>query len=155
MVFRYSVGDNCKDDCPTALRVFMMHRIPSGSFGQLYRVFLTPPQASTESSARYNRTVCHDEVIHTTVPYFMMRHSNTSRFDPKCYDPFLFSFTIEFDCCTFLYSIKCNILLLRELILMLHCIFQMEHYPRFRYRYCMYYLIYLALRGHRLGYTLG
>ena len=41
---------------------------------------------------------------------------------------------------TFIYSLTCSILLLGELIVMLHCVFQIEHQLMFRSSNCMNYI---------------
>ena len=43
----------------------------------------------------------------------------------------------------FPYLLTCKILWLEELILMLHCVLQIEHHPTFRIGNYMYYVIYL------------
>ena len=102
------------------------------------------------------RTVCRDTVIHTTVPYNTRRHdmsrkyemlwfaqirpnkiqydqlrsnpirqirSNTTRSLPVA----LTYKSFELDCCcTILYLLNCNIILLGELIIMFHCVSQVK-----------------------------
>ena len=50
-------------------------------------------------------------------------------------------------CCNFIVLcvslLKCNILLLGKLILLLHCVFRIEHHSMFRTVNCIYYIIYL------------
>ena len=86
-----------------------------------------------------------------------MRHGNTRRsiwYDTIRWDasdqikssPVEITYdSIVFDCCcTFLYSLKCKIILLGIfLIVMLYCVFQIEHHPMFCTENCMYYIIYL------------